>query len=518
MIAAKDRSSTLFGFVLIYFFVPVFANLFALIFANYSATQFLPPKYLEIFDLIRFNSDFWLAVISISPFFIISVLMTRYSLPIVKSLKKEETKDHDFELIKMRIINSPFYISLLGFIGWELSTALSVIRITYIFDEVSPEGLLLLFIVFAFWGFFVFAFSFFTVEYLNRIFMIPCYFPEGGLGKFANTGKFSIIAKHMLVWSTTSLFPVLLLLFGIMNRSNFAIFDLGKIFLSDILFQFAFVLLILSFIISYVLARSIHNPLRLMEAATYKIKEQKFDTRVIIHSSDELGVLGDAINEMTKGLEEKERIKDTFGRIVDPRIRDYLLTNDQLLGGKTVEATILFSDLRDFTKLSESRSPKEVLHILNRYFQAMNDAVDSHGGFINKFIGDAILAIFGTPLPLENPVKTALETARSMTENLKILNREFASEGLPILKMGIGIHVGQVLAGNIGSLNRMEYTVIGDTVNIASRVEGLCKGTGKDLLLTQACIDALSSNDRNTLQYLGEFELKGRSGKEKIYY
>jgi len=119
---------------------------------------------------------------------------------------------------------------------------------------------------------------------------------------------------------------------------------------------------------------------------------------------------------------------------------------------------------------------------------------------------------------LEHPVNTAIDTATTMAKNLSSLNKEFLNEGLPTLRMGIGIHVGQVLAGNIGSLSRMEYTVIGDTVNIASRVEGLCKGTGKDLLITEACFQKLDPEGQMRFQYLGEFELKGRYNKERIYF
>jgi adenylate cyclase len=514
----NNKGLLILGFLLIFFVIPVSSNLFALIFGNYTSTQFLPPSDIFLFNLILTSEDTWMVIYNWSAFPIVSGIITYYSFPILQLVIGKEISEEKLETAKVRLINSPFLISLLGLIGWELSTSLSIFRTIQLIHDVNRQSLLLVFIVFAFWGYFVFSFSFFTVDYLNRILLIPCFFPNGGLGKYINTSRFSIIAKHMHLWSSISLFPTMLLILGIMNRSKFGIYDLISIFKTDILFQLAAVLLLLSFTITYVLAKSIHTPIKLMEEATYKIKDQRFDTRVIIHSSDELGVLGDSINEMVIGLAEKERIKDTFGRIVDPRIRDYLLTNDQMLGGKTVEATILFSDLRDFTKLSENRTPTEVLHILNRYFQEMSNAVEAHGGFINKFIGDAILAIFGTPMPLENPVMTAIETARSMSENLISLNKEFLNEGLPVLKMGIGIHHGQVLAGNIGSQSRMEYTVIGDTVNIASRVEGLCKGTGKELLITDACISKLDAGEKAKFTYLGEYELKGRFNKEKIYF
>jgi adenylate cyclase len=509
--------TTMIGFFLIFFLIPVSANFFALLFGNYTSTQLLPDKDLMLFNLILTSRDFWMAIINWSPFPIISGIITVYSYPILQYIFGKNVSPARTELVKRRLINSPFFISLLGLIGWEMSTTLSILRTIQIIPGVDRQTLFLLFIVFSFWGYFVFSFSFFTVDYLNRVSLIPCFFPEGGLGKYANTRRFSIISKHMIVWSSISLFPTLLLLLGLMNRSKFQIFELLSIFKTDIIFQLAGVLLIFTFLITYTLAKSMHTPVRIMEEATYRIKDQDFKTKVVIHSSDEFGVLGDAINEMTAGLAEKERIKDTFGRIVDPRIRDYLLNNEQSLGGETVEATILFTDLRDFTKLSEDRTPKQVLHILNRYFQEMSNAVEAHGGFINKFIGDAILAVFGTPIPLTSPQSTALQTAYSMMENLKRLNKEFLNEGLPELRMGIGIHTGSVLVGNIGSLSRMEFTVIGDTVNTASRVEGLCKGLGKELLITESCYNLLKPEEKERLTFLGEFELKGRFSKEKLY-
>lgn len=513
----KNRKTLFLGLFLVYFLVPISSNLLALIFANYTAPQFLREADLAFLNQINHENDFWLNLFGLMPFPVVSLVITVYSIPISRLMRSKQTSEGEVEIAKIRIINSPFIISLTGVIGWETATMLSTFRNLQMLPESQNESLALLFIVFASWGFFVFIFSFFTIDYLNRLILIPCFFPEGGLGKYMNASRLSIVSKHLYMWSTISLFPILLLSFGLLNRSHLSIFNLIEILKTDGLFQLAVVLLILSFIMTYFLAKSINGPITKMATATYSIKNQNFDTRVIIHSSDELGVLGDAINDMARGLAERERIKDTFGRIVDPRIRDYLLNNDQMLGGKTVEATILFSDLRDFTNLSEHRTPTEVLHILNRYFQEMSDAIEIHGGFINKFIGDAILAVFGTPLPLESPVFTAVQTARSMAENLNSLNQEFTREGLPVLRMGIGIHTGQVLAGNIGSQSRMEYTVIGDTVNIASRVEGLCKGLGKDLLITEACMEKLPESEKAKFSFLGEFELKGRFSKERIY-
>ncbi|MDF3822070.1 adenylate/guanylate cyclase domain-containing protein [Leptospira sp. 96542] len=500
----------------IYFVVPFFSNFFALFLANYTAKEFLSDKFLVLFEATRLTNDLLLQIITWSPFVIVTIILIFYTLPIYKCLCEDETLNN-LETAKQRVTNSPITISLLGFFGWETATVLSTIRIHFIHPDASVSSMVVITILFAFWGLFVFAFSYSLIDYLNKVCILPVLFPDGGLSKYASGKRFSIITKQAIFWISSTLFPIALLVFALLHRSNKEIFDLFSLFQTDLLFQLILIMLVSSFALSYSLAASIQDPLNEIENATDKIKNQEFSTRVIVYNSDELGVLGDAVNEMAEGLAERERIKDTFGRIVDPRVRDYLLSNEQNLGGKVVNATILFSDLRDFTKLSEKRKPEEVLYILNRYFQEMSDAIEKHGGFINKFIGDAILAVFGTPFPTENHAEQAFHTAMTMQKNLESLNHKFESENLPTLRMGIGIHTGSLLVGNIGSENRMEFTVIGDTVNTASRVEGLCKGLGQNLLITEHTYVSLPTPIQNSFHSQGEFTLKGRESREKIF-
>lgn len=507
-----------FAFLCIYLIVPFSACLFTLIFANYTSSAFLPERFLVLFDATRTTNDTTLFALTWAPFPIITLILFFYSLPVSNYLfKKEKCNFLSEEKARHRIVHSPITISLFGFIGWELSTFLSVIRIDTLFPAAPPQSLLTVTILFAFWGLFAFTFSYSTTNYLNKILIIPFVFPNGGLGKYAKGKQFSIVTKQIIFWTASTLFPIILLIFGLLQRTNKNIFHLHQLVYTDVLFEMIAIMLFFSFVFSVTFAISLQHPLNQIEDATELIKEQKFDTRVFIYSSDEMGLLGDAVNEMAEGLAERERIKDTFGRIVDPRVRDYLLSNEHSLGGKVVEATILFSDLRDFTKLSEKRTPEEVLYILNRYFQEMSNAIEIHGGFINKFIGDAILAVFGTPMPMPDHPNRAFQTALEMQKNLDILNSQFLKEGLAELKMGIGIHTGSLLVGNIGSTNRMEFTVIGDTVNTASRVEGLCKGLQKNLLITENTANLLPNSIQSKLQSEGEFELKGRESKEKIY-
>jgi adenylate cyclase len=420
-------------------------------------------------------------------------------------------------MAKKRVTHSPITISLLGFLGWEISAILIILRINEIYPDAHLASLTTIGILFPMWGLFVFAFCYSFIDFLNKVFILPIIFPNGGLGEYVKGVRFSIITKQIIFWVSGTLFPIAILVLGLLFRSNKNIFDLWNLVQSDALLQLVLVVIFISLLLAFYFADSIQIPLNKIEKATDKIKEEKFDTRVYIYSSDELGKLGDAVNEMAEGLAERERIKDTFGRIVDPRVRDYLLSNEQSLGGKVVDATILFSDLRDFTKLSEKRKPEDVLYLLNRYFQEMSNAIEVHSGFINKFIGDAILAVFGTPLPMTNHAEQALLTALEMQKNLDKLNLSLQEEGFPTLDMGIGIHTGSLLAGNIGSQNRMEFTVIGDTVNTASRVEGLCKGLRQNLLVSENTVAHLPEHLKSKFSLQGEFELKGRETKEKIY-
>jgi adenylate cyclase len=196
-------------------------------------------------------------------------------------------------------------------------------------------------------------------------------------------------------------------------------------------------------------------------------------------------------------------------------VRDHLLNGNIKLGGEIRIATILFCDLRGFTSLSEQLSPIQIVEMLNTHFETMSKCIEEEGGLINKFIGDAIMAIYNVPVARQNHAERAFISARRMLESLELMNSGFQKRGLPELKIGIGLHTGEVLAGNIGSSSRLEYTVIGDTVNVASRIESLCKETKRSLLVSEATKAQLPVN--TPLDSLGAFQLKGREEMIQIF-
>ncbi|HEY7601073.1 MAG TPA: adenylate/guanylate cyclase domain-containing protein [Methylomirabilota bacterium] len=211
----------------------------------------------------------------------------------------------------------------------------------------------------------------------------------------------------------------------------------------------------------------------------------------------------------------RRRFRDTFGRYVGRDVMQEVLAENPTLQGDRREVSVLVSDLRGFTTLSETMPAEQVAAHLNEYFPAMIDAIFAERGMVNDFIGDGILAVFGAPLPEGDHAWRAARAALAMQTALETLNREWAARGIATLRMGIGIHTGMVFAGNVGGPSRIKYTVVGDTVNVTARLEGLNKELGTTTLITAEVEKALG--DRVETRYRGEAPVKGRAEPLRVY-
>ena len=211
----------------------------------------------------------------------------------------------------------------------------------------------------------------------------------------------------------------------------------------------------------------------------------------------------------------KEQIKKQFEHYLDPRQVKKLQENPDLLklGGEKRYCTFLFTDVRGFTALSESVTPEEVTFIMNKALTAQQSAVSQCDGMVDKYIGDAMMAIFGAPLHLDSHEDRAIECAMQIQENMRELNKEFASKGLPSVQIGIGINSGEAIIGNMGSEQRFDYTAIGDAVNVAARLESGTKAAGVDVLIGSATADKAKVK----LQSIPSIEAKGKSKKLEVY-
>ncbi len=212
---------------------------------------------------------------------------------------------------------------------------------------------------------------------------------------------------------------------------------------------------------------------------------------------------------------EKNAVHRIFGQYVSPEVRDRIIHGGE--GGERQEVTVLFSDLRGFSTYSEHADPGELVARLNEYFDRMVSAIEQEGGTVDKFVGDAVMAVFGGLIPVHNPAACAFRAALSMDRNLRELNAIWRAQGKVEFQNGIGLHRGDVLMGALGSQNRKEFTVMGDTVNTASRLEGYSKRVRHRLLLSERVYAELPADLKPRCELIGTVRLKGRTGAVQVY-
>lgn len=249
-------------------------------------------------------------------------------------------------------------------------------------------------------------------------------------------------------------------------------------------------------------ARAVSDPVRSLYGAVMELADGNMDARVEIYDGSVLGLLQAGFNDMAEGLQEREELSDLYSRQVGKDVARDSLDRGTELSGELSWAAVLFVDVVGSTHIASTRPPQEVVDLLNRFFTVVVEEVHRHGGWINKFQGDATLAVFGAPAQVDDPATKALETGRALAERLP--------RDVPELNAGIGVSYGQVVAGRIGNESRFEFTVIGDPVNEAARLTELAKLCDPMLLAAGAAIDAALPEEQERWQSVGQTELRGR--------
>ncbi|HRX15685.1 MAG TPA: adenylate/guanylate cyclase domain-containing protein [Spirochaetota bacterium] len=265
----------------------------------------------------------------------------------------------------------------------------------------------------------------------------------------------------------------------------------------------------------YFYAKTITSPVKNLVRATKRVEKGDYSVSLKPLFNDEIGMLANAFNHMSQGLEERERIKDAFGKFVNPEIAERVTKEQLTLGGEMKNAAVFFSDIRSFTAISEKLHPEKVVEFLNEYMTLMVDCIDKTHGVVDKFIGDAIMALWGTPISRGNDTENAVNAALMMRLYLKEFNKTRGSDEKPVISIGCGINTGPLIAGQIGSANRMEYTVIGDTVNLASRIEALNKPFKTDILISEASYNMVK--DIFIFEPMKKITVKGKTQPQQIY-
>jgi adenylate cyclase len=316
----------------------------------------------------------------------------------------------------------------------------------------------------------------------------------------------SVFARLILLWLLCSALPCLVIVALVVVRTNgwlipkTASVDIAVLVVALAAFLLGAPTMILT-------SRSISDPIREVVDGMAEVEQGRFDTAVDVFERSEIGRLQNGFNRMVAGLAERERVRDLFGRHVGANVARRAIEEGASMSGGVEEVAILFIDLTGSTELAASHPPERVAEVLNDFFRIVVNAVDAHDGMINKFQGDAALAVFGAPFHSDGAASAALAAARALGEQLR---------ELPVVDFGIGVSAGAVFAGNIGAENRYEYTVIGDPVNEAARLADLAKTSDRRILCSSAAIQRADAAEREHWATKGSEVLRGRTQPTEI--
>jgi adenylate cyclase len=274
-----------------------------------------------------------------------------------------------------------------------------------------------------------------------------------------------------------------------------------------------------SILLIFMFSMSLTSPIETLAELIKGVAKGNFDVKaskkITSLFRDEVSELAIAFDKMTDGLKERDKVKSLFNKFHGSSVTDDLLKGNVGLGGQNRNVVVFFSDIRGFTAFSEKRSPEEVVAMLNEYFGLMVSVINKHQGVVDKFIGDAIMAVWGAPKSTPRDAHNALRACLEMRKALAELNAKRIARGQNPINIGMGLHAGAAISGTIGSDERMEYTVIGNTVNTGSRIEASTKAFGADLLISDTVLDAVG--EEFLVEYAGAAEVKGRTEPIKLY-
>lgn len=257
-------------------------------------------------------------------------------------------------------------------------------------------------------------------------------------------------------------------------------------------------------------ARSIAEPVERVRAAIARVEDGSLDEEVLVDDGGEIGFLQAGFNRMVAGLRERERIREAFGTYVDREVAEHILREGTDLAGEEVEVTAMFIDIRDFTGFAERAGATAVVATINRLFERVVPIIHAHGGHVDKFVGDGLLAVFGAPRRVADHADRALAAAIE-------IDRAVADEFDGELAIGVGLNSGRVIAGNVGGAGRLDFSVIGDAVNVAARIESATRLTGDTVLVSEHTRALLSADAAVRLEDRPPLPLKGKSNGVAVF-
>jgi len=438
---------------------------------------------------------FLIALIGSPTLLVMRQLLHPISRCLIRVKQGEDPPPHIAEKARRRLINLPFIFIAMNIGTWLVGPAL-VFFIAYVADLMNLRTSTVFAARASMVGFITSSVAFYRLEDYSRRELIPFFFPKGHVAELKGAARLSISRRIRIFFRMATVVPMTIVIVTLVTLQweldvlNMPVEEYGRrvIFFTLVLFGILFVS---TGVLNRLVSRSIVEPLKNMLEALSKVRDGDYQAQIRVLGNDEIGILGDAANQMIRGLADRQKLRDAFGKYVTPEIRDEILSGRIPLEGERREGTVMFVDLRDFTPFVENNPPEEVMSGLRAYFTAMHRAIRLRRGLVLQFVGDEIEAVFGIPIPFESHADAAVRAAIDMRRALKELNSERVASGEPPFAHGIGIHSGSVLAGNSGSEEQSAYSLIGNTVNVASRIEGLTREIGCDILVSQETVERL---------------------------
>ncbi len=477
----------------------IIGALFVLGFLRYG----LPPQdRVQLQDLPALNLVIWAGTLTVV-FLAGEVVNLRLLLPVFRWQRHDnllaEADPAATELARTRALRMPFYRTVSSVVSWGIGGVVFIVASWSVARYAAP-------VVTVATGLGAAATSIIGYLQSERVLRpVAVAALRGGVPE--NVKAPGVILRQMLTWTLSTAVPVLAIVLAVVaDRASLLHATPEKLFTPIVILAAA--ALVIGFSSTLLVAMSIADPLRQLRWALSEVQRGNFNAHMQIYDASELGLLQAGFNDMVRDLSERQRLRDLFGRYVGEDVARRALERGTELGGQERDVAVLFVDLVGSTQLAATRPPAEVVHLLNEFFRVVVDTVGRHGGFVNKFQGDAALAIFGAPIEHPDPSGAALAAARVLHDEL-----------LPVIdsaEFGIGVSAGRAIAGHIGAQARFEYTVIGDPVNEAARLTELAKlESGHVLASAIAVSDAL---DAEALRWnVGEIvNLRGRTAPTQL--
>ncbi len=422
----------------------------------------LPPEdRIELQDLPGPNLVIWLG--SIATLFVVGFLISvRLLVPVFRWQRRDglliETDPAATELARSRALRTPFYRTVINLASWCIGGVIFIVASWPVAKHAAP----VVAVATALGAAATAIIGYLQSERVLRPVAVAAL--RGGLPE--NIRASGVIGRQMLAWALSTGVPLLAIVLTVAaDKASYLHGPPGKL-LNPILLL-ALLALAIGVASTLMVAMSIADPLRQLRWALGEVQRGNYNAHMQIYDASELGLLQAGFNDMVRDLSERQRLRDLFGRYVGEDVARRALERGTELGGQERDVAVLFVDLVGSTQLASTRPPAEVVNLLNEFFRVVVDTVGRHGGFVNKFQGDAALAIFGAPIEHPDASGGALAAARELHDEL-----------IPVIgsaEFGIGVSAGRAIAGHIGAQARFEYTVIGDPVNEAARLTELAK-------------------------------------------